>query len=194
MSMAGSSALGWRASRVQDPCTRCCNKGTPCMLGAAKGKTMACEACHHTKVSCSWSKKTVGEMWKQKWVWRSEETEEREVIDMDTDEDKERSHFVVLTHLVEEHQDALRVLMMTLDMLSTEFYKFQRDYWGFGAEVLKVMDTITQELKRANDFKEEEMGKAKGKGKEKEEGPRRGRMEDKDRDMDMGGAGPLSLV
>ncbi|KAG6325864.1 hypothetical protein ID866_13226, partial [Astraeus odoratus] len=27
-------------------------------------------------------------------------------------------------------------------MLSTEFYKFWRDYWGFSREVLRVMDTI----------------------------------------------------
>ncbi|KAG6327307.1 hypothetical protein ID866_11783, partial [Astraeus odoratus] len=32
--------------------------------------------------------------------------------------------------------------MATLDMLSMEFYKFWRDYWGFGGEVLRVMDTI----------------------------------------------------
>ncbi|KAG6325866.1 hypothetical protein ID866_13224, partial [Astraeus odoratus] len=32
--------------------------------------------------------------------------------------------------------------MATLDMLSTEFYKFWRDYWGFSREVLRVMDTI----------------------------------------------------
>ncbi|KAG6327785.1 hypothetical protein ID866_11303 [Astraeus odoratus] len=54
-----------RASGVQDPCTQCHNKGTLCVLGAAKGKTMACEACCHAKVSCSWLKKTVGET--QKW-------------------------------------------------------------------------------------------------------------------------------
>ncbi|KAG6330960.1 hypothetical protein ID866_8128 [Astraeus odoratus] len=83
---------------------------------------------------------------------------------------------------------------MTLDILSTEFYEFWRDCWGFSREVLWVMDTITQELKRANDLKEEEMGRSKGKGKEKEEGPRRGRTEDKDRDTERGGAGPSSLV
>ncbi|KAG6330020.1 hypothetical protein ID866_9069 [Astraeus odoratus] len=37
------------------------------------------------------------------------------------------SHFAVPTHLMEEHQDALGALMMTLDMLSMKFYKFQRD-------------------------------------------------------------------
>ncbi|KAG6325894.1 hypothetical protein ID866_13194, partial [Astraeus odoratus] len=37
-------------------------------------------------------------------------------------------------------------------MLSTEFYEFRRDYWGFGREVLRVMDTIALELKRANDL------------------------------------------
>ncbi|KAG6327967.1 hypothetical protein ID866_11123 [Astraeus odoratus] len=79
-------------------------------------------------------------------------------------------------------------------MLSTEFYEFQRDYWGFGGEVLRVMDTIALELKRANDLKEEEMGRSKGKGKEKEEGPRRKRMEDEDGDTEMGGAGPSSLA
>ncbi|KAG6326670.1 hypothetical protein ID866_12419 [Astraeus odoratus] len=63
---------------------------------------------------------------------------------------------------------------MTLDMLSMAFYKFQRDYWGFGVE--------------------EEMGRSKGKGKQTEEGPRKGRMEDEDGDMEMGRAGPSSLV
>ncbi|KAG6326968.1 hypothetical protein ID866_12121 [Astraeus odoratus] len=152
MSMAGPSTAGQRASGVQEPCTRCHNKGTLCVLGMAKGKTTACKVCHHAKVSCSWTKKMTGEVQKKK------------------------------------------ALMVTLDTLSMEFYKFQRDYWGFGGEVLRVMDTISQELKRANDLKEEEMGKAKGKGKEKEEGPRRWRMEDKDRDMEMGRAGPSSLV
>ncbi|KAG6329645.1 hypothetical protein ID866_9443 [Astraeus odoratus] len=138
-----------------------------------------------------------GEMHKWKWVWHSEEMEGREVIDMDTDDDEdgEQLHFAVPTHLVEEHRDALGALMTTLDTLSTEFYEFWRDYWGFGMEVLKVMDTIMQELKRANDLKEEEMGKAKGKAKEKaQEESRRVRTEDNDRDMEMGGAGPSSLV
>ncbi|KAG6328019.1 hypothetical protein ID866_11070 [Astraeus odoratus] len=152
MSVVGPSIPGRRASGVQDPYTWCHNKGTLCILGMAKGKTMACEACHHMKVSCSWMKRMAGEAWKKK------------------------------------------VLMATLDMLSTEFYEFQRDYWGFGREVLRAMDTIAQELKRANNLKEKEMGKAKGKGKEKEEGPRRGRMEDKDGDMEMGRAGPSSLL
>ncbi|KAG6327599.1 hypothetical protein ID866_11490 [Astraeus odoratus] len=49
MTVGGPSASGQRASGVQDPCTQCHNKGTPCVLGAAKGKTMACEACHHAK-------------------------------------------------------------------------------------------------------------------------------------------------
>ncbi|KAG6329424.1 hypothetical protein ID866_9665 [Astraeus odoratus] len=194
MTVAGPSIPEHRASGVQDPCTRCHNKGTPCMLGAAKSKTMVCEACHHTKASCSWSKKTVGETQKWKWVQRSEEMEEREVVDVDEDKDKEWSHFAVPNHLMEEHQDALRALAMTLDMLSMEFYKFQRDYWGFSVEVLKVMDTIAQKLKRANDLREEEMGRSKGKGKEKGEWPRRGRMEDKDGDTEMGRAGPSSLV
>ncbi|KAG6327386.1 hypothetical protein ID866_11702 [Astraeus odoratus] len=103
MMVAGPSALGRRVSGVQDPCTRCCNKGTPCMLGAAKGKTMACEVCHHVKVSCSWTKKTAGESRKWKWVWRSEEAEEIEVIDVDEDEDEEWLHFAVPQHLAEEH-------------------------------------------------------------------------------------------
>ncbi|KAG6327514.1 hypothetical protein ID866_11575 [Astraeus odoratus] len=196
MTVVGPSAPGWQASGVQDPCTRCCNKGTPCVFGAAKGKTMACEACRHVKVSCSWTKRTAGEKCKWKWVQQSEDVEEKEVVDVDADEeeDKEQSHFAVLTHLTEEHRDALGALMTTLDMLSMEFYEFRRDYWGFGAEVLKVMDTIAQELKRANDLKEEEMGRAKGKGKEKaQEEFRRVRMEDDDRDMEMGRAGP-SLV
>ncbi|KAG6326192.1 hypothetical protein ID866_12897, partial [Astraeus odoratus] len=175
MSVAGPSASGQRASGVQDPCTRCCNKGTHCILSAAKGKTTVCEACHHMKVSCSWMRKTTGEAQKRKWVHRLEEVEDVEIVEVDEgDEDDEvQSHFVVPPHLVEDHWDALGVLTTTLDTLSTEFYEFWRDYWGFGMEVLKVMDTIAQELKRANDLKEEEMGKAKGKGKEKEEGPRR---------------------
>ncbi|KAG6327594.1 hypothetical protein ID866_11495 [Astraeus odoratus] len=194
MTVADPSALGCRASGVQDPCTWCCNKGTLCILGAAKGKTTTCEACHHAKVSCSWMKKTVGESRKRKQAQRSEEVEEIEVVDVDKEEDKERPHFAVLQQLMEEHWDTLGALMITLDMLSMEFYKFRRDYWGFGMEVLKVMDTIAQELKRANDLKEEELGKVKGKGKEKEEGPRRGRTEDEDRDTEMGGAGPSSLA
>ncbi|KAG6326831.1 hypothetical protein ID866_12258 [Astraeus odoratus] len=195
MSVVGPSAPGQRASGVQDPCTQCCNKGTHCVLSTAKGKTMACKACHHAKVSCSWMKKTTGEAQKRKWVCCLEEAEDVEIVEVNKgDKDEEvQSHFAVPPHLAEDHQDALRALTMTLDMLSMEFYEFQRDYWGFGAEVLKVMDTIAQELKRANDLKEE-MGKAKGKEKEKEEGPRRGRTEDEDRDMEMGGAGPSSLV
>ncbi|KAG6327094.1 hypothetical protein ID866_11995 [Astraeus odoratus] len=121
-----------------------------------------------------------------------EDMEEKEVVDVDADEeeDEEWSHFAVLTHLMEEHRDTLGVLMTTLDMLSMEFYKFRRDYWGFSTEVLKVMDTIAQELKRANDLKEEEMGKAKGKGKEKaQEEFRRARTEDNDGDTEMGRAG-----
>ncbi|KAG6326517.1 hypothetical protein ID866_12571 [Astraeus odoratus] len=103
MTMGGSSTPACRASGVQDPCTQCHNKGTLCVLGATKGKTTACEACHHTKVSCSWSKKTVGELRKQKWVWRLEEVEETEAVDMDGDEDKEWLHFAVLQHLAEKH-------------------------------------------------------------------------------------------
>ncbi|KAG6326090.1 hypothetical protein ID866_12999, partial [Astraeus odoratus] len=154
------------ASGVQDPCTWCHNKGTLCILGTAKGKTMACKACRHAKVSCSWMKRMVGEAQKKKWVHRSEEADNIEMMEAGEDDEEEemRLHFAVLPHLTEEHQDALRALMATLDTLSMEFYEFWRDYWGFGGEVLKVMDTIAQELKRANDLKEEELGKAKGKG------------------------------
>ncbi|KAG6326120.1 hypothetical protein ID866_12969, partial [Astraeus odoratus] len=157
---------GRMASGVQDPYTRCCNKGTLCVLGTAKGKTTACEACRHAKVSCSWTKRSVGEAQKKKRVCRLEEADDVEMMEAgENDEEEEmRSHFAVLPHLAEEHRDVLGALMATLDTLSTEFYEFQRDYWGFGREVLKVMDTIAQELKRANDLKEEELGKAKGKG------------------------------
>ncbi|KAG6326175.1 hypothetical protein ID866_12914 [Astraeus odoratus] len=184
-----------RASGVQDPCTRCRNKGTSCVLGVAKGKTSACEACQHAKVSCSWVKKMAGETCKRKWVWRSEETEGREVIDVDADddEDEERSHFAVPTHLTEEHRDTLRALTTTLDTLSTDFLEFQRDSWNLGVAMLWAIESIANDLWRANDLKEEEMGRGKGKGKEKEEGPKR-RMEDVDGDMEMGGAGPSSLV
>ncbi|KAG6328742.1 hypothetical protein ID866_10347 [Astraeus odoratus] len=195
MMVVGPSALGCRVSGVQDPCTRCCNKGTPCMLSAAKGKTMACEACHHVKVSCSWTKKTAGESRKWKWVQRLEETEEIEVIDVDKDEDKEWPHFVVLQHLAEEHQDALRALMMTLDTLSMDFLEFWQDLWNLRVAALRAIETITNELWRANNLKEEEMGRSKGKGKEKaQEEFRRARTEDDDRDMEMGRAGPSSLV
>ncbi|KAG6329090.1 hypothetical protein ID866_9999 [Astraeus odoratus] len=125
MTMGGSSAPACRASGVQDPCAWCRNKGTLCVLGATKGKTMACEACHHAKVSCSWSKKMVGESRKWKWAWRSEETEGIEVINVDKEEDQEWPHFAVLQHLAEEHPDALGALMMTLDTLSTDFLEFQ---------------------------------------------------------------------
>ncbi|KAG6327964.1 hypothetical protein ID866_11125 [Astraeus odoratus] len=195
MTVADPSAPGQRASGVQDPCARCHNKGTLCVLGAAKGKTTVCKACRHTKVSCSWMKKTAGKTHKWKQVQCLEEMEGREVIDVDADNDKdeEQSYFAVLTHLAEEHRDALRALMTTLNTLSMEFYEFRRDYWGFGTEVLKVMDTIVQELRRANDLKEEEMGKAKGKGKEKaQEEFRRARTEDDDRDMEMGETGSLA--
>ncbi|KAG6327021.1 hypothetical protein ID866_12068 [Astraeus odoratus] len=196
MSVVGPSTSGQRASGVQDPCTQCCNKGTCCILGMAKGKTMACEACCHTKVSCSWTKKTTGEVQKKKWVCCSEEADDVEMVEASEDNEEEDAwlHFTVLPHLAEEHRDTLRALTTTLDTLSMEFYKFWRDYWGFSMEVLKAMDTITQELKRANDLKEEEMGRSKGKGKEKEEGPRRERMEDEDGDMEMGRVGPSSLA
>ncbi|KAG6325690.1 hypothetical protein ID866_13399, partial [Astraeus odoratus] len=152
----------------------CHNKGTPCVLGAAKGKTTACEACCHAKASCSWLKKIVRELRKWKQVWRSEEAEETEVIDVDVDKDKE-------------------ALTTTLDILSTDFLAFQQDSWNLSMSILRAMEAIADELQQSNDLKEEEMGKGKGKEKAKEEGPRR-RMEDNDGDMEMGGAGPLSLV
>ncbi|KAG6327261.1 hypothetical protein ID866_11828 [Astraeus odoratus] len=170
MTMAGPSVTGRRASGVQDPCTRCHNKGTPCVLGTAKGKTMACEACHHAK-----------------------ETEDTEVVDVDKDEDEERPHFAVLQHLAEEHRDALGALTTTLDTLSMDFLEFWRDSWNLGVAMLQAIESVADELRRANNLKEEEMGRGKGKGKEKEEGPKR-RMEDDDGDMEMGRAGPSSLV
>ncbi|KAG6327482.1 hypothetical protein ID866_11607 [Astraeus odoratus] len=192
---AGQHTPACRASGVQDPCTQCCNKGTLCVLDATKGKTTACEACCHTKVSCSWLKKMVGESRKQKWVQRSEEVEEIEVINVDKDEDKEWPHFVVPQHLVEEHQDTLGTLMTTLDTLSTDFLKFWQDLWNLGVATLRAMETIANELWRANDLKEEEMGRSKGKGKEKaQEEFRRARTEDDDGDMEMGGAGPSLLA
>ncbi|KAG6326618.1 hypothetical protein ID866_12471 [Astraeus odoratus] len=193
MTVAGPSASGCRASGVQDPCAQCRNKGTLCDLGATKGKTTACEACHHAKVSCSWSKKMVGEPRKQKRVWRSEEAEDTEAVDVGEDEDKERPHFVVLQHLVEEHRDALGALMMTLDTLSTDFLAFWRDSWNLGMSILRAMEAIADELQWSNDLKEEAMGKGKGKERAKEEGPRR-RTEDDDGDTEMGRAGPSSLV
>ncbi|KAG6326468.1 hypothetical protein ID866_12621, partial [Astraeus odoratus] len=151
MSVAGPSVPGRRASGVQDPCTRCCNKGTLCILGAAKGKATACEACRHAKVSCSWTKRTAGEARKKKRVRHLEETDDVEMMEAGEDDKEEetRSHFTVPPHLAEEHRDALGALTATLDTLSMEFYEFRRDYWGFGGEVLRVMDTIALELKRA---------------------------------------------
>ncbi|KAG6326509.1 hypothetical protein ID866_12580 [Astraeus odoratus] len=102
MTMGGSSTPACRASGVQDPCTWCCNKGTLCVLGAAKGKTMACKVCHHAKVQ------------------RSEEAEEIEAVNVDEEEDEEQPHFAVPQHLMEEHRDALRALTTTLDTLVIE--------------------------------------------------------------------------
>ncbi|KAG6327480.1 hypothetical protein ID866_11609 [Astraeus odoratus] len=188
MMVVGPSAPAWKASGVQDPCMRCCNKGTLCILGTAKGKTMAC------KVGCSWSKKMVGESRKWKWVWRSEEVEEIEGVNVDEDEDEKQLHFAVLQHLMEEHQDTLRALTMTLDTLSTDFLAFQQDSWNIGMSILRAMEAIADELQQLNDLKEEEMGKSKGKGKEKaKEEFRRSRMDD-DGDMEMGGAGPSLLA
>ncbi|KAG6325856.1 hypothetical protein ID866_13234 [Astraeus odoratus] len=95
MSMARPSTTG----------QRCCNKGTLCVLSAAKGKTMVCEACHHMKASCSWMKKTTGEVWRRKWVWHLEEMEDMEMMEASEDDEEEEmwSHFAVLSHLMEEH-------------------------------------------------------------------------------------------
>ncbi|KAG6329562.1 hypothetical protein ID866_9527 [Astraeus odoratus] len=199
MTVAGPSIPGCRASRVQDPCTRCHNKSTLCILGAAKGKTMACEACCHMKASCSWSKKMTRETQKQKQVQQSEETEDVEMVevskdDKDDKDDKVQLHFAVLPHLVEDHWDTLRALMMMLDKLSMDFLTFQQDLWDLGVTMLRVMEALANELQRLNDLKEEEMGKSKGKGKEKaKEEFRRARTDD-DGDTEMGRAGPSSLV
>ncbi|KAG6329621.1 hypothetical protein ID866_9468 [Astraeus odoratus] len=106
----------------QDPCVRCWSKGMHCIL-------------------CSWTKRLTNEKHKQKRVHRSEG---REVVTVNKDEEEEEEclHFMVPPHLAEDHWDALRALIITLDTLSMEFYDFQRDYWGFSTEVLKVMDTI----------------------------------------------------
>ncbi|KAG6326165.1 hypothetical protein ID866_12925 [Astraeus odoratus] len=103
MTVGGSSTSARRASGVQDPCTWCHNKGTPCVLGAAKDKNTACKVCRHAKVSCSWLKRIVGESRKWKRVRRSEEANEIEAIDVGKDEDEEQPHFAVPQHLVEEH-------------------------------------------------------------------------------------------
>ncbi|KAG6326218.1 hypothetical protein ID866_12871, partial [Astraeus odoratus] len=170
-------AAGCRVSGVQNPCTRCHNKGTPCMLSAAEGKTTACKACHHAKVSCSWTKKTAGELRKWKWAWKSEEAEEIEVVEVDKDEDEEQLHFAVPQHLAEEHRDTLGALTTTLDTLSMDFLEFWQDSWNLRVTMLWAIETITDELQRVNDLKEEEMGRSKGKGKEKaQEEFRRARM------------------
>ncbi|KAG6328629.1 hypothetical protein ID866_10460, partial [Astraeus odoratus] len=84
---------------------------------------------------------------------------------------------------------------MMLDTLPMDFLPFQQDLWNLSISMLRVMKTITNELLRANDLKEEEMEKTKGKGKEKaQEEFIRARTEDDDRDMEMGRAGPLPLV
>ncbi|KAG6325792.1 hypothetical protein ID866_13297 [Astraeus odoratus] len=112
---------------------------------------------------------------------------------MDKDEDEEQLHFAVLQHLMEDHQDTLGALTMTLDMLSMDFLAFWWDSWNLGMSILRVMEAIADELQWSNNLKEEAMGKGKGKERAKEEGPRR-RTEDDDRDTEMGRAGPLSLV
>ncbi|KAG6326017.1 hypothetical protein ID866_13072 [Astraeus odoratus] len=108
MSVAGPSVPGQRASGVQDPCTQCCNKGTLCVLGAAKGKTTACEVCRHVKVSCSWMKRMAREVRKKKQVCCLEEADNVEMVEASKDDEEEetQSHFAVLPHLTEEHQDA----------------------------------------------------------------------------------------
>ncbi|KAG6326333.1 hypothetical protein ID866_12756 [Astraeus odoratus] len=84
---------------------------------------------------------------------------------------------------------------MTLDTLSMDFLKFRQDSWNLRVATLQAIETITDELQRVNDLKEEEMGRSKGKGKEKaQEEFRRARTEDDDRDMEMGRAGPSSLA
>ncbi|KAG6329706.1 hypothetical protein ID866_9383 [Astraeus odoratus] len=173
MTMGGPSTPGWRASGIQDPCTRCCNKGTLCVLGMAKGKTMVCKACHHAKASCSWSKKMARETQKQKQVQQLEETEDVEMIRVGEDNKEEEVwlHFAVPTHLTEDHRDTLGALMTMLDKMSTDFLAF-----------------------RSNDLKEEEMGKSKGKGKEKAKEEFRRVRTDKDGDIEMGRAGPSSLA
>ncbi|KAG6330961.1 hypothetical protein ID866_8129 [Astraeus odoratus] len=88
-----------------DPCTRCYNKGTLCVLGTAKGKTMVCKVCCHVKASCSWTKKMTGEAWKRKWVQHLEEVEDMEMVEVSEDDKEEevQSHFMVLIHLAEVH-------------------------------------------------------------------------------------------
>ncbi|KAG6330280.1 hypothetical protein ID866_8807 [Astraeus odoratus] len=123
---------------------------------------------------------------------RLEEMEDIEMIEVSKDNEEEEvwSHFAVLA---EDHWDAFGVLMTTLDMLSMDFLTFQQDSWNISMDMLKLMGVIAHELQRANDLKEEEMGKEKGKEKAEGESKRR-RTEDKDRDMEMGRAGPSSLV
>ncbi|KAG6327538.1 hypothetical protein ID866_11551 [Astraeus odoratus] len=177
------------------PMHEVCNKGTLCVLGTAKGKTMACEVCWHAKVSCSWTKRMTDEKHKQKRAHGSEEMEEREIIDVDRDEEEEEeewSHFAVLTHLAEEHWDALGSLTATLDTLSTDFCTFWQDSWEVSMEMLGVMGVIACQLRRASDLKEEEMGRSKGKERAKEDF--RGSRMDNDGDMEMGRAGPSSLA
>ncbi|KAG6325929.1 hypothetical protein ID866_13161 [Astraeus odoratus] len=105
MSVAGPSVPGRWASGVQDPCTQCCNKGTLCVLGVAKGKTTTCEACRHAKVSCSWTKRTAGEAQKRKQVRCLEEADNVEMLEAgeDNEEEETQSHFAVPPHLMEEH-------------------------------------------------------------------------------------------
>ncbi|KAG6328948.1 hypothetical protein ID866_10141, partial [Astraeus odoratus] len=127
MTMGGPSAPGQRASGVQDPCTWCCNKGTPCVLGATKGKTMACKACCHMK-----------------------QLEEMVEVGKDDEEEEVQSHFVVLPHLTEDHWDALGALTTTLDKLFMDFLAFQQDSWDLGVAMLRVMEAIADKLWRLN--------------------------------------------
>ncbi|KAG6329089.1 hypothetical protein ID866_10000 [Astraeus odoratus] len=132
----------------------------------------------------------VGESRKQKQARRLEEVEEIEVINVDEDEDEEWPHFAVLQHLVEEHQDTLRVLMMTLDMLFMDFLAFRQDSWNLSVSILRVMEAIANKLQQSNDLKEEEMGKSKGKGKKKVKEEFRRSRTGNDGDTEMGRAGP----
>ncbi|KAG6327786.1 hypothetical protein ID866_11304 [Astraeus odoratus] len=62
------------------------------------------------------------------------------------DKDEEWSHFAVPTHLTEEHWDALRALMTTLDTLSTDFLAFQWDSWNLSMSLLRVVEAVADEL------------------------------------------------
>ncbi|KAG6325787.1 hypothetical protein ID866_13302 [Astraeus odoratus] len=119
MCVAGPSTPGQRASGAQDSYTRCCNKGTLCVLSTAKSKTTACKVCHHMKASCSWTKKMTGEAWKRKRMHHLEEVEDVEIVEISKDDKEEevQSHFTVPSHLAEDHQDTLGALTTTLHIV-----------------------------------------------------------------------------